>query len=84
MVIDERLPGMSDNELATLRSNAERLLQTGVAKQKNEAERLIPLIHAEQAERRAKAPPPRVRKTATPKTPVKRAAKKTVAAAEEA
>lgn len=77
MTIDERIPELSDKELKTLQSNAVRLEQTGIAKQKLEAARLIPLIEAELASRKAKAPPPRARKTA-----VKKAAKPKKAKAE--
>ncbi|MGE0046732.1 MAG: hypothetical protein AB7J28_02370 [Hyphomonadaceae bacterium] len=79
MSIDERIPTLNDAELTTLKANAERLLETGSPKQKNEAERLLPLIQSEQAERKAKAPPKAV------KAPAKRAPakskKKTAAAA---
>ena len=56
MSIDERIPALSDKELATLHSNAERLARTGAPKQQGEAQRLMPLIEAEQAERKARAP----------------------------
>ena len=56
MSIDERIPGYSDKELATLRANAERLAVSGTVMQKAEAERLMPLVDAELAERKAKAP----------------------------
>jgi hypothetical protein len=56
MVIDERIAGYSDKELATLRENARRLAESGSAKQKTEAERLMPLVDAELAERKARAP----------------------------
>lgn len=66
MSIEERIPALSDKDLATLQDNALRLQQTGVAKQKNEAERILPLIEAELAERRARKPAP-VRKAAAPR-----------------
>lgn len=56
MSIDERIAGYSDKELAILRENAERLALSGSAKQKAEAERLMPLVDAELAERKARAP----------------------------
>jgi hypothetical protein len=77
VTIDERIPELSDKELKTLQSNAVRLEQTGIAKQKLEAARIIPLIDAELASRKAKAPPPRARKVA-----VKKAAKPKKAKAE--
>jgi hypothetical protein len=67
MAIDERIPGYSDKELASLNENVRRLAQTGTTQQRAEAERLMPLIDAEQATRKANAP---VRKP-----PVKRKAK---------
>lgn len=65
MSIDERIPGYSDKELATLRANAERLLTTGTAMQRVEAERLMPLVDAELAERKSKTPAKAPKKTAT-------------------
>lgn len=64
MAIDERIASYSDKELATLRENAERLAVSGSAKQKAEAERLMPLVLAELAERKARAPVKPARKTA--------------------
>ncbi|MFT3727448.1 MAG: hypothetical protein QM759_06480 [Terricaulis sp.] len=64
MSIDERIPGYSDKELATLRANAERLLTSGTAPQRAEAERLLPLVDAELATRKAKAPPKAPKKAA--------------------
>ena len=51
-----RLPSLTDQQLATMLGNAERLGQSGSNKQKSEATRLIPLIQAEIEERRARAP----------------------------
>lgn len=62
MSIDERIPAMTDRELATLRDNAQRLQASGVAKQKLDAERLLPLIDTELAERKARAPAKPARK----------------------
>jgi hypothetical protein len=56
MAIDERIAGYSDKELAALRDNAARLAQSGSASQRAEAERLMPLVDAELAERKARAP----------------------------
>jgi hypothetical protein len=73
MSIDERLPGYSDKELASLADNVRRLALSGSTPQRVEAERLIPLVDAELATRKARAP---VRKT-----PVRKAAVKKKAAA---
>ena len=59
MSIDERIPALSDKELASLKDNAARLAQSGSVRQKSESERLTPLIDAELAERKARAPAPR-------------------------
>jgi hypothetical protein len=64
MSIDERIPGYSDKELATLRANAARLSASGNPRQRAEAERLLPLVDAELAGRKAKAPPKPVKKAA--------------------
>ena len=63
MAVDERIASYSDKELATLRENIVRLTETGSAKQKAEAERLMPLVAAELAERKARAPAKAARKT---------------------
>jgi len=70
MTIEERLPELSDKELVTLHGNAERLARAGAPKQQSEAERLIPLIEAEQAERRRNRPAPV--KAAPKRAPAKR------------
>jgi len=61
MSIDERIPSLSDAELARLHDNASRLREQGAVGQRTEAERVLPLIEAELAERRAREPvrPPR-------------------------
>lgn len=69
MAIDERIAGYSDKELATLRENVERLALSGSTPQKLEAERLMPIIVAELAERKARTPPKPARKTAVAKKP---------------
>jgi hypothetical protein len=56
MAIDERIPGYSDKELGSLRDNVQRLAQSGSTAQRAEAERLMPLIDAELAARKARAP----------------------------
>ena len=75
MAIDERIPGFSDKELGSFHDNVRRLAQTGSTAQRAEAERLMPLIDAELAERKAKAP------VRTP--PVRKAAAKRKAASPE-
>jgi hypothetical protein len=56
MNIAEKLPSLTDKDLASLRSNAERLGQAGTPKQQEEAARLLPLIEAELGGRKARAP----------------------------
>ncbi|NEX94341.1 hypothetical protein [Caulobacter sp. 17J65-9] len=52
----ERLPGMDLKDLATLRANAVRLQSSGAPNQQAAATDLLPLIDAELAGRKAKAP----------------------------
>jgi len=83
MSIDERISGYSDKELASLRDNVHRLASTGSIMQRNEAERLIPLIAAEldvrktrepvRAERKAPVRKARVAKAKAPKASAKAA-----------
>jgi hypothetical protein len=47
MDMAERLPSLTSEDLASLRSNAERLGRTGTPRQQEEADRLLPLIEAE-------------------------------------
>jgi hypothetical protein len=58
MDVATKLPTMTDQQLATMLGNAERLGQAGTNKQKGEAARLAPLIQAEIDERKARAPAP--------------------------
>ena len=58
MNIDDKLPSLTDKELANLRSNAQRLGTSGTPKQQAEASRLLPLITAELDGRKARAPEP--------------------------
>jgi hypothetical protein len=51
-----RLPSLTEQQLATMLGNAERLNLAGTKKQKGEAARLMPLIQAEIDERKARAP----------------------------
>lgn len=79
MSMAARLPTMADADLASLRANAQRLFETGSAKQKTQAEELLPLVEVEVQARIAAKPPK--------KAPVKRVAKpkaKAAVVAEEA
>jgi hypothetical protein len=69
MAIEDRIPEMTDKELAVLHDNAKRLALSGAVKQQTDAERLTPLIEAELAARKARAPvkAKAVRKTAAKK-----------------
>jgi hypothetical protein len=69
--IEDRIPSLTDKELASLQENAARLALSGSAKQKADCERVLPLIDAELAERKARAPTPAARKTAAKKTKAK-------------
>ena len=71
MSIEDRIPTLTDKELASLQENAMRLAQSGSAKQKADCERVLPLIDAELAERKARAPAPAARKTAAKKAKAK-------------
>jgi hypothetical protein len=75
MAIDERIAGFSDKELKALHENVLRLAQTGTTAQRTEAERLMPLVDAELAERKARAParkaPPARKAVAKKKTAAK-------------
>ncbi len=44
MPIDDRIPQMSEPELSNLQANATRLIASGTAAQKAEAERILPLV----------------------------------------
>ena len=44
MPIDDRIPQMSEPELANLQANAMRLAASGTAVQKAEAQRILPLV----------------------------------------
>ena len=46
MPIDDRIPQMSEPELVNLQANATRLITSGSAPQKAEAERILPLVAA--------------------------------------
>ena len=71
MSIEDRIPTLTDKELASLQENAMRLAQSDSAKQKADCERVLPLIDAEFAERKARAPAPAARKTSAKKAKAK-------------
>jgi len=55
-----KLPEMTDDALANLRTNAKRLEQSGTASQRSNAAALLPAVEAEIGARRlAKVKPPR-------------------------
>jgi hypothetical protein len=58
-----RLPELHDDDLATLRSNAERLSRGGTAKQRGAASAMLPAILAEIASRPQKKRPAARRKS---------------------
>jgi hypothetical protein len=58
MDIAAKLPSLTDQQLAIMRANAERLGEAGTNKQQGEAARLLPLIQAEIDDRKARAPAP--------------------------
>ena len=53
MQIEERLPDLSDKELENLHANALRLSTSGSQMQREQSERLLPLLSAAMQERRA-------------------------------
>lgn len=83
MTIADKLPAMGDKDIATLRTNALRWQDGSDAKQQSAAADLIPLIDAELADRKAKAPPPPPKAPRKPsaKTLAKKAAEAATAAA---
>ncbi len=72
----ERIPEMTDQELATLHGNAQRLESSGAPAQQKAAAEMLPAITAELAEREARKPPKKTTKKAATK---KAAAKKPAA-----
>ena len=69
----EKIPGMSDADLAALRINAARLIEHGLPGQVAAASEIIPLIDAETARRAAlpkPAAPPRGRTVKKKPAPV--------------
>ena len=88
MTMADRLPTMTDADLASLHANAQRLETTAATPgQQKAAADMLPLIAAELAEREARKPPkpaPKPRKTAAKKTSAKKAAAETAPASAEA
>lgn len=72
MTMTDKLPTMSDGDLGTLLSNAERLAQAGTPKQRQAAAAMLPSLQAEagrrQEQRPPKRPPARARKAAPAET----------------
>ena len=88
MKVLEQIPGMSDTELATLRSNAERLAKDGSAAQKAQAASVLESVNAmigqrNAAKREALAERRAQTLASRPATPKKPRAKKAKAAAAE-
>jgi len=50
--IDQRIPDLSDKELESLHANAVRLAESGSVAQKQQSERLLPLLVATLEERK--------------------------------
>ena len=76
MSMVDRIPGMSDADLASLHANAQRLETEGTTPgQKAAAAEMLPVIAAELAQRQAAKPKPaaKPRKTAAKKTAKKTA-----------
>jgi hypothetical protein len=67
MSLSDKLPGLTDPELTTLRGNAMRLQENGSPQQRQAAHDLLPAIDAELAERKTRAdaarPPKAPRRT---------------------
>ena len=65
MTMADRIPAMSDADLASLHANAQRLETSANPVQQKAATEMLPLITAELAEREARKPPkpaPKARK----------------------
>jgi hypothetical protein len=71
MSLIEKLPAMTDVELATLKANADALAASGSDKQKNAASALMPALEAELNVRRDRAAAERAAKPKR-KPPVRR------------
>lgn len=85
MTLIDKLPDMADDALGVLGANAERLAQTGTAKQQKDAKAVLPAIQAEITTRRVRkeAEAPR-RATATRKPATRKTAKAPAKAPTEA
>lgn len=70
MTMADRIPAMSDADLASLHANAQRL-ETSAANpvQQKAASEMLPIITAELAEREARKPPKPAPKARKPKAP---------------
>lgn len=63
----DRIPSMSDTDLASLRANAVHLARHGSAGQMSAAADVMPLIDVELARREALPPPPKPPRKPSPK-----------------
>jgi hypothetical protein len=67
MGMDQRIPDLSDKELESLHANVLRLLDSGTALQRQQAESLLPLIGAQLESRQAIKAEAQAEKRATAK-----------------
>jgi hypothetical protein len=75
MSLLERIPTLSDEEVANLLANARRLLEQGDEKQRVAAEGLLPALEAEDGERRqARQDRAKEKRAATRKATLRQAA----------
>lgn len=72
MTLIDKLPDMADDALGVLGANAERLAQTGTAKQQKEAMAVLPAIRAEITTRRARKEAEAPRRTPAGRKPATR------------
>lgn len=74
MLIEDRIPDLSEGELQNLHANAVRLAQSGTPQQREHAERLLPLVaEALERHRAAKAVVLQEKRQAAKKKPAKKA-----------
>lgn len=74
VALRDRVPQMSDADLASLNANAQRLKTAGTTQQRAAAAELLPVIEAELSDRRAKklaAMPPKAPRVAKKKAAAK-------------
>lgn len=71
MTLIDKLPNMADDALGVLDANAQRLAQTGTAKQQKEAMAVLPAIQAELTTRRARKAAEAPRRKPAGRKPVK-------------